>query len=336
MRKVEEWGHLNHFTTLTLVGIAELANLLAFALSLHTVRSEGLLKRMLEALEVTKRGLEIGLQIVDALALALVLVSVFIHVFFARNTSKEIATGLAPPRKKFRRPAPTTLPVPSSHSASIPVRASSPVAVYLFSGPSDPLSEALFALNETCFEGSSFEMATSEVRARDSSFLEKNPLCFCLVPNPLRDNGDTEDAYIGFTCVLPMNATGADVYLAGLVKDRSVRASMLCMPNEPSEHVVLFAMGLGEKYRQTKGLAPIFYPYLKRGFEQHVRLVCERHGIEGKTTLWAQAEHHELVNELVHSRGFKEAPGLNSADGFSFVSKVPSDLVRPEGSGPRP
>src|SRR5205807_1780406 len=92
---------------------------------------------------------------------------------------------------------------------------------------------------------------------------------------PLRET--QEDEFIGFSCVLPLNSVGADIYLNGLIKDRDIRASMLCREGEPCDMILVFAIALKHDYRRVRGLASQYYPFLLRCTEHHIRTIATVH-----------------------------------------------------------
>ena len=186
-----------------------------------------------------------------------------------------------------------------------------------------PLAETLFLMNASCFEGGAFEMTRQEIVTRDTSFIEKNGNVFMLIRDPLRETKESDNAaeeFMGFSCVLPLNSVGADVYLTGLIKDRDIRASMLCKEGEPCDAFLVFAIALARNFQKVSGLRAHYYPFLLRCAEHHIRSIAALHPGPSSISVWVQAEHPKLKQHL-EERGFRWTEQKKSADGFELYHR---------------
>jgi hypothetical protein len=316
---LQHWDHIAHYITLALVGIALACDFLLSRLpNTPTTNTVG------EFLPVATETLQHALHWVHITALILAGGNLVLWLV-RRNTGHEAAQALGAGL------------VPSSEPASIsdyikqyedgyqykarPVAAED---IEFVTSSTGPLAAILFDINRDGFEGSAFEMDRNEIEARNSQFIEKNLTTFMLIRNPLRelcDNVVSEHCeFIGFTCVLPLNESGSDYYLNGLIKDRDVRASFLAKKGDPCENLLVFAIALRKEYRKYKGLAAKYYPFLLRCTEHHIRVVQLEHPHKGPTTVWAQSEHRALKHHFV-ARGFTCGDNLKSGDGFELYKR---------------
>jgi len=190
-----------------------------------------------------------------------------------------------------------------------------------FVAPDDGYLDFLVALNREAFEGSRFQMTVKELSARNTGFIDKHPKVFMLIRNPSTEMEQAGDGYrfVGYTCVLPLNEVGADRYLNGLLRDREVRASLLCGPREPCNHILLFSIALGSQYsRKPSGV--ILFPFLLRCAEYHIQTIAQFHDDSGRITVWAHSEFRTL-QKLLEKRGFTRDPQRHSADGLGLYSR---------------
>lgn len=298
---IEKWGSASHHLTLVLIAAAVTSGVAAYTypvVSLATV------------------WIGHALHGLHYLAFLLAVLNGATILFFRRNIGQQIALAL---RSHYSiHPDPVSIIAKEARYRYQAMRVA-PDDVEFVTDPESWCAKSLFEMNVHSFEGSAFEMSEEEIVDRDTALIAQNGKTFLLVRNPLRETREDAD-FIGFSSVLPLNRTGSDLYLSGLIKDRHIRSSMLCSEGEPCDTILVFAIALKPEYRKVKGLAAAYYPFLLRCAEHHIRTVAAAHPGCAKVTAWVQAEHPKLRQHL-GERGFVFSPGKRSADGFDLYSR---------------
>jgi hypothetical protein len=287
---LEKWNHRAHYVTVSLVAVALLTAPFSAAGSAATLAE--------------------ALHAVHLFTIALTALYLLLFVLLSRNVGRELAAALT---------AATAEPA-SERERTYKFAPVKPEDVE-FVSEADAKLDALIAMNLEGFAGSAFEMTEDELRERNTAFVIRNPKAFLLVRNPLRMSNE-DDEFIGFSCMLPLNAIGADCYLNGVVKDRDIRASLLCAPGEQCDSILLFAIMLKKKYRKIKGLPSRYYPFLLRCANHHIRTLARAHDISATAqTMWVQSEHPDIRKHL-RRQGFARAERKKSADGFNLYFRL--------------
>lgn len=313
---LEKWEQASHYITLVLVAIASLA---------------GVATQLFPPAQGAETQFEQALHAVHLSALGLAVLHVTLLLLFSHNTGKEIAAALD---KKSLPAAPTTASGSGlEKSYSYRALSVSPADVEFVATATGPMAETLFTMNLQIFSPTSFGMEEDKIKTRNTALINKNPNLFMLVRNPLREVDDPQTAadLIGFTCVLPLSEVGADCYLNGVVRDRDMRASLVCKKGEACGTILVFAIGLKQEYKKTKSLRAEYYKFLLRCTEHHVNVIAAAHANSGETKVWAVSEHPMLWQQF-KGRGFACNDNKKSADGFPLYSRL---LVLPEAS-PQP
>lgn len=101
--------------------------------------------------------------------------------------------------------------------------------------------EILCRINHDLFAQSVFSSSISSVCARNLSVFEANPLTFAVVEARIGD----DFVPVGMSSVLPLNSYGESVYCrSGGLKDIELRGCHIAAPDEWSDAVVVFIVGL--------------------------------------------------------------------------------------------
>jgi len=289
----EKWDEYAHWITLALVGSAILLSFFG--------------TKLVQAATIVDKTLYYG----ELAALGIAVLHILVFYSFKRNIAREIAAALSPHLGKVPAQA------PASNEPYSPLPPDSKDIHFALS--TDNSLETVAALNQRGYARTSFEMTKDQIASRNASLFAKNPKVFMLVRNPTRET-EKDIEFIGYTCVLPLNSVGADCYLNSLIKDRDVRASMICDPTEQCTDLLLFAVALKDVFAGTKKVAQSYYPFLFRCAAHHVGVVAQAHREkDSPQTVWIQAEHKSLGPELT-KRGYKETV-KKSADGFILYSR---------------
>jgi len=310
--RIERWDHRTHHITLSLVAASFLADIL---------------RSLLPDAGEFAEWLGHILHFAHYAALGLAVINIGLLLLFRRNIGGYIAKALSRSSPEPKSPV-IEIPLTHFHYEALPISADD---FQFVTEPGGELAKALFEINARSFEGSAFEMSHEDVIERNSSFIEKHGKVFMAVRNPLREMRQPDcatDDCIGFSCVLPLNAVGADCYLSGLIKDRYIRASMLCAEGEDCDTLLVFAIALKNEFRKVKGLAAVYYPFLLRCAEHHIKALASCHTGPSTVTVWVQAEHPQLRHHL-EKRGFVWTGDRRSADGFELYHRS-LEVLRPK------
>ncbi len=303
--------HWNHVATLILVAISTIALLL---------------NRVVPHAEGAESALNGVLHFIHWFALAVVLLYLSAYFLLRRNVGKELAKLLSEAGDVAIDEPPEAHPRPRHPDArhrSIGITAGD---VAFVSAIDRHLVDILLAMNVEGFEGGDFELTPQEVQERNPGLVGKNPRAFMLVRDRARKArapGESEDRqdFIGYSCVLPLNEVGADVYLRGLIPDKRLPPSILCAEGEPCSAVLAFAVVLDHRIRKSTSLLRAKYSgFLARAVEYHIAAVAMAHaGAADSVTVWAQSEH-EWLNRKLADLGFEPAsPPKKSADGHALL-----------------
>jgi hypothetical protein len=172
---------------------------------------------------------------------------------------------------------------------------------------------ALVKMNYEGFKDSSFGVNEVRLRERNSSWIARNPKLFMLMLDPL-----TRREFVGYSCLLPLNKEGANLYLAGKLKDEDVPALFVAGASEPTIAVVIFAIVLRPEFSLAKSGA-------SKRYGMYFYSCIFRHAVElyggldvsgGVPALYAQTEHWRIARRL-EKFGFV-CTKTRSAEGFYF------------------
>jgi hypothetical protein len=186
------------------------------------------------------------------------------------------------------------------------------------------LVSILNEMNYSGYVGSNFELTPKEIATRNAEFLDRNAQVFMLMRDTNRATTtlvaqSTMSDFIGYTCVLPLNEIGTDVYLRGLIPDRKFPASLISKNNDAATALLLFAIYLREEYR-TKHVGRKYSPFLERCITHHIdtfgRLDANK---DRDLVLWVQTESDEMREQYV-SRGYEKTKNV-SYESFPLMRK---------------
>jgi hypothetical protein len=299
-RHIEHVTEAGHGVTLALVAIAASATLLQSAMP-----GAGEFERLVnDALHWVHWG---------ALALAVAYGSC--SVMFGRNAAREISSSIEKPTDS---PFISLFPQEVRYRyQSLDVTARD--VAFVTSANGDDWNE-LLRLNEEGFDGTAFELDHGKLARRNKQWVEKNDRLFMLVTSGARGDGP-ETTHVGYTSVVPLTDTGADVYFRGLIKDQDLPASLICRPGEPTQALLIFAVAVDRRWRRLLSLGRPQLNRLLKALEYHVQVVAAAHAGHPKgLLLWTQTEHKSIASHL-EARGFAPTvPPTVSADGFELVS----------------
>lgn len=311
LKLLEHVDHFSHKVTLALVG----ASLLAVLVS--NIHASG---------HAAETALTKLLHFVHWFALAIVVLYLSARLLLERNVGKELASlmlntdefhtiGNAGAKSTAEESSKSK---PPSRSLTLSV---GPQDVEFVVSSSGHLAKVLFTMNREGFERSAFELTQDGVVRRNSALIDRSPKAFQIVRNKATAGSSARiEDFIGYTCVLPLNEIGADVYLRGLIKDKNIPASLLCRQNEPASAVLVFAIVLDRKVARSRSLKGKYFGFLLKALEYHISSVAEAYAGNAQTiSVWAQSEHESLRKRLME-RGFTSTtPRTKSADDYELL-----------------
>lgn len=255
---------------------------------------------------------------------ALVLYASF-YYFFTRKPSVDLAKQLPEPS------ASGGSPINSQENGSIQVpytykgRGVSADDVQFVGRADTALAEITHQMNHDGFQRSHFELTLNEVRARNSELIAHNQSTFLLLRDPNRESTtvaekSTRSDFIGYTCVLPLNEVGTEIYLRGLISDKQFPGCLLARDREAASSLLLFAMYLEQQFRVgTAGSR--YVHFLVRCVEHHIRELARTQTPQsGSIDVWAQAEDERLRHHLIN-RGFVKTEKM-SKEGFPLYKRT--------------
>ena len=155
-----------------------------------------------------------ALNVVHWAALLVVVVILFLRFGFERNAGRDLARLL----KESIDPNGPPLPARNLRPFYSRLPATTANDVAFVTSSKGNLADILYTLNFEAFDNSRFGLKFDEVCKRDGELITKNPKAFLLVWNRASratayDSIHRQDEFIGYTCVLPLNKTGANLYL---------------------------------------------------------------------------------------------------------------------------
>jgi hypothetical protein len=299
LRILEHVDHLSHKVTLALVAISLLALLLGY-LDPDARKAESAVTELLH--------------FVHWFALAVAVLYLLARLLLEKNVGRHLAT-LVKDAKAYDVPTTGTAREKSApRSGSLEI---APTEIEFVTSSSSSLQKTLNDLNIRGFEGSiAFGMTEDEVTRRNSAIIDRCATAFLLV----RAGTASPDVYVGYTCVLPLNDVGADVYLRGLIKDKDIPESLICREGETAGAILVFAIVLDERIARSKSLKGKSFGFLLRALEYHVATVAARYpSVSDRSDVWVQSED-ESLRRLLLARGFRSSePRRISADGHELL-----------------
>lgn len=300
LRILEHADHLSHKITLILVA-ASLAALL--------------LGNLFPEARQAETALNVILHFVHWFALAVVVLYLLARQFLERNVGRELARLIKNSETHEDAGSAQGKPKPATRSGALLITAKD---VEFVASSSGQFATLLNDRNLEGFERSlAFGMTREEVIQRNSAIIDRCPTAFQLVR---AGPASPRDVFIGYTCVLPLNEVGTDVYLRGLIKDKDIPASLLCRPGETAKAILVFAIVLDQRITKSKSLKGKSFGFLLRALEYHVSVIAQEYSSgSGAIDVWVQSEDDSL-RTLLLSRGFKSStPKIMSANGHELL-----------------
>lgn len=180
----------------------------------------------------------------------------------------------------------------------------------------DPLVlEELTRLNYEAFRGTAYEASKEQFRLRNAGFIEQNEKCFLLFIDPIG-----KKQVIGYSCLVPLNELGTQLYLEGSVSDATLRKELIATANEQPTSVLLFALHLREEFSLTKSGASRKYSlYFWSCVRYHFRAICGKAIDMGSgVDIYVQTQELSLARRLTKRMGFSDT-GAKSKDGYKIL-----------------
>jgi len=183
------------------------------------------------------------------------------------------------------------------------------VCKYKFSTTED--IDTLTQLNFNAFRGTAYEASYEQFKKRNTGFISRHGKCFMLMIDPIEGK-----EIIGYSCMLPLTETGAQLYLDGAISDSTLPKSLVATPKEAPAAILVFAIHLRDEYSFAKsGASRRYSHYFWSCIRLHIELLCPRLYREGNLPpLYAQAAESSLKRKLKRI-GFKNT-GKESHDGY--------------------
>jgi hypothetical protein len=166
-------------------------------------------------------------------------------------------------------------------------------------------------LNFSAFKNSAYEADRAQFHRRNEAFIRRNDKCFLLMIDPI-----TSKEIIGYSCLLPLNDLGKQLYLEGSVSDATMNAELIAAAGEPFKNLLLFAIHLRDDFSFTKhGASRKYSVYFWSCIRLHLRAMY-RVVIKTDTAidLYVQTQEPSLERRL-KKFGFSTT-GSISKDGY--------------------
>jgi hypothetical protein len=260
--------------------------------------------------EFAGKWVEEHIKQIEVVALAVLVVDGLVFILFAVNRGKRAGSAL----KKSFAPLPNPAPGPVKYAwKPLPI---TPGTCQFVSGGA--AAEAVFKMNFDAVAGSEVEMEEKELKERNERVIAKNAKAFMLVREPYAAT-PAQAAWIGYTCVLPLNAVGEDYYLNGKLLDTALRASMVCGAGEQTKTFVLFGFELTKELAKSGRAPELYNELLRRYADEHAKELAKQHAQSGGALLWVEASHDTLEHQL-KGVGYSDS-GKKSAYGWPLYSR---------------
>ncbi len=321
LRRIKRWDHSLHELTLVLVVVSAVSQVAANYLASRGPRAS--MAASVNAFLTT------ALHWVHWIAVGILMLYAAAYFVFSRRPGKELSDALPLPAEvppsDDGKVAHGAMQVPYAYQG----RGVLAEDIQFVTKTDKALAEIVYQMNVDGFQASEFELSLDEARTRDAAFIDRNGVAFLLLRDPNREttpelSTSSRKDFIGYTCVLPLNEVGTDVYLRGLISDRVFPASLICGAGEPAASILVFAMYLEKEYR-AKAVGQKYVVVLVRCIEEHIRRVVTGNAPRADTIdVWVQAEHESLRKHF-RQRGFVETD-RKSNEGFPLFKR---SLLRP-------
>ncbi len=122
--------------------------------------------------------------------------------------------------------------------------------------------------------------------------------------------------YIGYSCLVPLTQTGAQLYMQGVVKDATFPKHLVARPTESPAAILVFAIHLKDEYEYgfgKKGVSRKYSLYFWKCIYIHLKQLYPKLFQVGKLPLYAQTAEKSLEGRLKRI-GFTNT-NKKSADG---------------------
>jgi hypothetical protein len=175
-------------------------------------------------------------------------------------------------------------------------------------------------LNFNAFRNSAYEADRAQFYQRNEAFIRRNSNCFLLMIDPI-----TSKEIIGYSCLLPLNDLGKQLYLEGSVSDATLNAGLIAAAGEPFKQLLLFAIHLKEDFSFAKrGASRKYSVYFWSCIRLHLKTMCNAvHPIHAPLEMYVQTQEPSLERRL-KKVGFSPT-GCTSKDGYPiFCMSIPS------------
>lgn len=175
--------------------------------------------------------------------------------------------------------------------------------------------DELTTLNYEAFRDTPYEMSLDQFRARNAEFIFKNAKCFLLFIDPIGGK-----KIIGYSCLVPLNELGTQLYLEGSVSDGTLRKELIAGSDEQPKSILLFAIHLCSEFSLAKkGASKMYSLYFWSCVRHHLRALCaELIDSDAGIDVYAQTHESSLRRRLKSKMGFTEAKAI-SKDGFEIM-----------------
>lgn len=177
----------------------------------------------------------------------------------------------------------------------------------------------LVELNVEGFRSSHYAVDRDLVEKRNRAILDKHPRCFALIYDPLSNN-----AIIGYTCIIPIVADARELYLQGDITDANFRAMHVAAPGNPAAALIVFAIVLDKRYQQSgqrRADSPLA-SFVAAGVA-HARELAR--DLADRNEVYAQCEKGS-ISTLLEALYFEKTE-FTSAEGFPFY-RLRADKLR--------
>lgn len=164
-----------------------------------------------------------------------------------------------------------------------------------FKFPTGADIELLAKLNFEAFRSSAYEASYEQFRERNAGFISRHKKCFMLMIDPIEGKD-----IIGYSCLLPLTKTGAQLYLDGGLSDATLPKSLVATSKEVPAAILMFAIHLKDEYSFTKsGASRKYSRYFWSCIRLHIELLYPRLYRQSKLPpLYAQAAESSLRRKL--------------------------------------
>jgi len=182
--------------------------------------------------------------------------------------------------------------------------------------------EELADMNYEAFQGTTFEAGRPKLLERNRRLFRQNPWTFLLHLDP-KGSG----SIIGYSCLLPLKKSGADLYSRGLLSDADLPSELITSSlDEVPAAVLIFAIALRPEWqRGGKHWSKRNEIHLFRSLRHHYAVLYRNYTVQ-PPPLWVQTELYGIKKKMAEF-GFRLTDYLTADRDLIWELSEPMKII---------